>query len=89
MRKLNRQLQTHEEKSIGHKQDVLPGKLKAKNPNYHILCISMDHVTISYKAQLIELSVQYTIVSHCHTKIGSHMHQFTASTAQSLLKKNL
>ena len=39
----------------------------------------MDHETMSYKTLLQELSVQYTIVSHCHTKIGINMHQFTAS----------
>ena len=60
-------------------QDVLPGKLKAKNPNYHILCISMEHVTISYKAPNIELSVQLTIVTHCHAEICISMHQFLAS----------
>jgi hypothetical protein len=50
----------------------------------------MDHETISYKTLIQELSVQYTIVSHCHTKIGKCMCQFTASrqlasSAQSLL----
>jgi hypothetical protein len=50
----------------------------------------MDHETISYKTLIQELSVQYTIVSHCHTKIGKCMCQFItsrqlASSAQSLL----
>ena len=50
----------------------------------------MDHETISYKTLIQELSVQYTIVSHCHTKIVKFMCQFTASrhstsSAQSLL----
>ena len=43
LRKLNRQLQnTYEAKSIAHKHSFLTGKIKAKNPNYHILCISME-----------------------------------------------
>jgi hypothetical protein len=50
----------------------------------------MDHETISYKNLIQELSIQYTMVSHCHTKIGKCMCQFTisrqpASSAQSLL----
>ena len=50
----------------------------------------MDHETISYKNLIQELSVQYTIVSHCHTKIDKFMCQFIASrqpasSTQSLL----
>ena len=70
----------------------LPGKHKAKNPIIIYYVYIMDHETISYKTLIQELLVQYTIISHCHTKIGSHMHQFTASwqpasIAQSLLMK--
>jgi hypothetical protein len=68
----------------------LLGKHKAKNPTIIYYVYIMDHETISYKNLIQELSVQYTIVSHCHTKIGKFMCQFTASrqpasSAQSLL----
>ena len=68
----------------------LPGKHKAKNPTIIHYVYIMYHETISYKTLLQELSVQYTIVSHCHTKININMHQFTASrqpasTVQSML----
>ena len=71
-------------------QMFLLGKHKSKNPTIIYYVNIMDHETISYKTLLQELSVQYTIVSHCHTKIGLNMQQFTASwqpasTAQSLL----
>jgi hypothetical protein len=88
--KHNRQLQYQEERSITHNTDVLPEKHKAKNPTIiYYVCI-MDHETISYKTPIQDLSVQYTIVSHCHTKIDKFMCQFTASrqpasSAQSLL----
>ena len=39
----------------------------------------MDHETISYKTLIQELSLQCTIVSHCHTKIGKFMCQIIAS----------
>ena len=50
----------------------------------------MDHEKISYKALIQELSVDELTVSHCHTKIGNFLSQFTtsrqpASTTQSLL----
>ena len=75
-------------------QMFLPRKHKAKNPTIIYYVYIMNHETISYKNLIQELSVQYTIVSHCHTKIGIFMHQFTASsqptsTAQSLMVKNL
>jgi hypothetical protein len=68
----------------------LPGKHKAKNPTIIYYVYIMDHETISYKNLIQELLVQYTIVSHCHTKIGKCMCQFTAfrqpaSSVQSLL----
>jgi hypothetical protein len=88
--KHDRQLQYQEERSITHNTDVLPGKHKAKNPTIIYYVYIMDHETISYKTLIQELSVQYTIISHCHTKIGKFMCQFTASrqpasSAQSLL----
>ena len=52
---------------------------KAKNPTIIYYVYIMDHETISYKNLLQELLVQYTIVSHCHTKIGKYVFQFTAS----------
>jgi hypothetical protein len=77
--KHDHQLQYHEERSNTHNTDVLPGKHKAKNPIIIYYVYIMDHETISYKTLIQELSVQYTIVSHCHTKIGKCMCQFTAS----------
>ena len=76
------------------KKDFTPRKHKAKNPTIISYVYIMDHKPISYKTLIQELSVQYTIISHYHTKIGSHMHQFTpswqhASTAQSLMVKKL
>ena len=90
MRKCNRQLQTHDERSITHNTYVLPGKHKAKIPTIIYYLYIMDHETISYKTLIQELSVWYIIVSHYHTKIGKYMHQFIASwqpasTAQYLL----
>jgi hypothetical protein len=72
---------------------LLPRKHKAKNPTIIYYVYIMDHVTISYKTLIQELSVQYTIVSHCHTKIEKFMCQFTASrqpasSTQSLLMEN-
>jgi hypothetical protein len=71
-------------------QMFLPGKHKAKKPTIIYYVYIMDHETISYKTLIQEISVQYTIVSHCHTKIDKFMCQFTASRqpasfAQSLL----
>jgi hypothetical protein len=71
----------------------LPGKHKDKNPIIIYYVYAMNHETISYKTLIQELSVQYTIISHCHTKIGKFMCQFTASrqlasSAQSLLMEN-
>jgi hypothetical protein len=68
----------------------LPGNHKAKNPTIIYYVYIMDHETISYKTLIQEMPVQYTIVSHCHTKIDKFMCQFTASrhpasSAQSLL----
>ena len=60
-------------------QMFLLGKHKANNPTIIYYVYIMDHETISYKTLIQELSVQYTIISHCHTKIGINMHQFTAS----------
>ena len=83
----------HMKKNQSHiTQMFLPGKHKAKNPTIIYYVYIMVHETISYKNIIQELLVQYTIVSHCHTKIGINMHQFTASwqpasTAQSLLMK--
>jgi hypothetical protein len=77
--KHNRQLKYQEERSITHNTDVLPGKHKAKNPTIIYYVYIMDHETISYKTLIQELLVQYTIVSHSHTKIGKCMCQFTAS----------
>ena len=50
----------------------------------------MNHETISYKTIIQVLSLQYTIISHCHTKIDKFMCQFTTSrqpafSTQSLL----
>jgi hypothetical protein len=88
--KHDHQLQYQEERSITHNTDVLPGKNKFKNPTIIYYLYIMDHETISYKNLIQEISVQYIIVSHCHTKIGKFMCQFTASrqpasSAQSLL----
>jgi hypothetical protein len=88
--KHDRQLQYQEERSITHNTSVLPGKHKAKNPTIIYYVYIMDHKTISYKTLIQDISVQYTIVSHCHTKIDKFMCQFTASrqpasSAQSLL----
>jgi hypothetical protein len=92
--KHNRQLQYQEERSITHNTNVLPGNHKAKKPTIIYYVYIMDHETISYKTLIQELSVQYTIVSHCHTKIDNFMCQFTASrqptsSAQSLLMEIL
>ena len=46
----------------------LLGKHKAKNPTIIYYVYIMAHETISYKTLIQELSVQYTIVSHFHTK---------------------
>ena len=77
--KHDRQLQYQEERSITHNTNVLSGKDKAKNPIIIYYVYIMDHETISYKTLIQELSVQYTIISHCHTKIGKCMCQFTTS----------
>jgi hypothetical protein len=77
--KHNRQLQYQEERSIIHNTDVLPRKNKAKNPTIIYYVYIMDHETISYKNLIQELLVQYTIVSHYHTKIDKFVCQFTAS----------
>jgi hypothetical protein len=84
------QLQYQEDRSITHNTDVLSGNHKAKNHTIIYYVYIMDHETISYKNLIQEISVQYTIVSHCHTKIGKCICQFTASrqlasSAQSLL----
>ena len=60
-------------------QMFLPWKHKDKNPTIIYYLYIMDHETISYKNLIQEFSIQYTIVSHCHTKIGKFMCQFTAS----------
>ena len=57
----------------------LLGKHKAKKPTIIYYVYIMDQETISYKTLILELLVQYTIISHCHTKIGKCMCQFTAS----------
>jgi hypothetical protein len=77
--KHDRQLQYQEEGSITHNTNVLPGKHKAKNPTIIYYVYIMDHETISYKNIIQYILVQYTIVSHCHTKIDKFMCQFTAS----------
>jgi hypothetical protein len=74
-------------------QMFLPENHKSKNHTIIYYVYIMDHETISYKILIQELLVQYTIVSHCHTKIGKFMCQFTASrqpasSAQSLLMEN-
>ena len=74
-------------------QMFLLGKHKAKNPTIIYYVYIMNHEKISYKNLIQELSVQYTIISHCHMKIGKLMCQFTASTqlastAQSQLIEN-
>ena len=75
-------------------QMFLPGKHKAKNPIIIYYVYIINHETISYKTLIQELLVQYTIISHCHTKIFIFMSQFTTSwkttsTTQSLMVKNL
>ena len=65
-------------------------KHKDKKPTIIYYVYIMDHETISYKTLIQELSVQYTIVSHYHTKIDKFMCQFStsrqlASSVQSLL----
>ena len=61
----------HMKKDQSHiKHMFLPGNYKAKNPTIIYYVYIMDHETISYKTVIQELFVQYTIVSHCHTKIG-------------------
>ena len=84
------QLQYQEERSITHNTDVLSGNHKAINPNIIYYVYIMDHETISYKNLIQDISIQYTIVSHFHTKIDKFVCQFTASrqpasSAQSLL----
>jgi hypothetical protein len=71
--KHDRQLQYQEERSITRNTYVLLGKHKSKIPTIIYYVYIMDHETISYKTLIQELSVQYTIVSHCHTKIGKCM----------------
>jgi hypothetical protein len=88
--KHDRQLQYQEERSITHNTYVLPRKHKDKNSTIIYYVYIMDHETISYKTLIQDLSVQYTIVSHCDTKIIKFMHQFTtsrqpASSAQSMM----
>ena len=87
--KHDRQLQYQDERSITHNTDVLPRKHKATNPTIIYYVYIMDHETISYKTLIQEISIQYTIFLHCHTKIDKFMCQFTASrqpasSAQSL-----
>jgi hypothetical protein len=87
--KHDRQLQYQEERSITHNTDVLPKKHKDKKPTIIYYVYIMDHEIISYKNIIQEFSVQYTIVSHYHTKISKYMCQFFASrqptsSAQSL-----
>ena len=61
----------HMKKDQSHiTQMFLQGKHKAKNSIIIYFVYIMDHETISYKTLIQKLSVQYTIVSHCHTKIG-------------------
>ena len=67
--KHDHQLQYQEERSITHNTNVLPGNHKVKNSTIIYYVYIMDHETISYKNLIQELSVQYTIVSHCHTKL--------------------
>ena len=57
----------------------LPENHKAKKPTIIYYVYIMDNETIPYKTLIQELSVQYTIVSHCHAEICIFMHQFTAS----------
>ena len=89
--KHNRQLQYHEERSITHNTDgFYRESIKIKTPLSPIMYYIMDHETISYKAPIQEFLVQWLTVSHCHTKIGKFLRQFTASrqpasTAQSKL----
>ena len=69
-------------------QMFLPGKHKAKNPTIIYYVYIMDHETISYKTLIQDLSIQYTIVSHCLAKICKCLSQISASqqptsTAQS------
>ena len=83
-------MQYQEERSITHNIYVLPGKNKSKNPTIIYYLYFMDHEKISYKNLIQDLSIQCTFISHCHTKIGKCMCQFTASRqpasfAQSLL----
>jgi hypothetical protein len=77
--KHNRQLQYQEERSITHNPDVFPRNNKSKNPTIIYYVYIMDHETISYKTLIKELSLQYIIISHCHTKIDKFVCQFTAS----------
>ena len=70
----------HMKKDQSHiTQMFLPGKHKSKNLTIVYYLYIMDHETISYKTLIQEFSVQYTIISHCHTKIGKYRHQFTTS----------
>ena len=73
----------------------LPRKHKAKNPTIINYVYIMDHETISYKTLIQELSVQYTIVSHCLAEIDKCVSQISTSqqptsTAQSkmIIKNN-
>jgi hypothetical protein len=88
--KHDRQLQYQEERSITHSTNVFTRKHKAKNPTIIYFVYIMDNEKISYETLIQDLSVQYKIISHCHTKIDKFMCQFTASRqlasfAQSLL----
>ena len=67
----------------------LPRNHKAKHPNIIYYVYIVDHEIISYKTLLQELLIQYTIVSHCHTKIGISMHQFTASWQPASITQSL
>ena len=70
----------HMKKDQSHiTQLFLPGNQKVKKPNIIYYVYIMDHETSSYKTLIQELPVQYTIVSHFHTKNGKYMCQFTAS----------
>ena len=69
-------------------QIIYRESIKLKTPLSSILYYIMDHETITYKSLIQELSTHELTVSHCHTKIGKFLSQFTvsrqpASTAQS------
>ena len=70
----------HMKKDQSHiTQMFLPGKYKDKNPTIIYYVYIMDHETISYKTLIQELSVQYTIVSHCLVEIYKFLSQISAS----------